>query len=62
MSTESVIPQPPAPTVAIFPPPPPPLAELKFPLGWLLDHAAAPIKFRSLMPTSGQLVWSINKT
>ncbi len=48
MSTESVIPQPPAPTVAIFPPPPPPLAELKFPLGWLLDHAAAPIKYRSL--------------
>ncbi len=39
----------PAPTVASFrpPPPPPPLAAMVFPLGWLLDHAAAPIKYRA---------------
>jgi hypothetical protein len=29
--------------------PPPPLATLDFPLGWLLDHAALPIKYRSLV-------------
>jgi len=38
---------PPAPTVVAFPAPPPPLAALDFPLGWLLDHAAPPIKFRA---------------
>jgi len=38
---------PPAPTVAVFPPPPPPLAALEFPIGWLLDHGAPPIKYRS---------------
>lgn len=39
----------PAPTVASFrpPQPPPPLAAMVFPLGWLLDHAAAPIKYRA---------------
>lgn len=47
MSVSPVQPIPPAPTVAVFPAPPPPLAAMTFPLGWLLDHAAAPIKYRS---------------
>jgi hypothetical protein len=47
MTGESVVALPPAPTVAVFPPPPPPLAALEFPLGWLLDHATAPIQYRS---------------
>lgn len=47
MSGESVVAQPPAPSVPVFPPPPQPLAALEFPLGWLLDHASAPIQFRS---------------
>ena len=33
-------------SVPVFPPPPPPLAAHEFPLGWLLDHASAPIKYR----------------
>ena len=44
--TETVV-QPPAPTVAVFPPPPPPLAAFNFALGWMLDHAAAPLQYRS---------------
>ena len=47
MPVNPVLPIPPAPTVAVFPPPPPPLASLEFPIGWLLDHAAAPIKYRA---------------
>ena len=47
MSATPVLPVPPAPTVAVFPAPPPPLAALEFPIGWLLDHAAPPIKYRS---------------
>ena len=34
---------------SIFAPPPPPLPTLQFPLGWLLDHASAPIRYRSLI-------------
>jgi hypothetical protein len=45
--TNSVIPQPAPPTVPVFPPPPPPLDSIKFPLGWLLDHASAPIQYRA---------------
>ncbi|HVZ48245.1 MAG TPA: hypothetical protein VG916_05650 [Gemmatimonadaceae bacterium] len=45
-TTETVV-QPPPPTVAVFPPPPPPLASFDFALGWLLDHASAPIQYRS---------------
>ncbi|HET7457585.1 MAG TPA: hypothetical protein VFJ74_08010 [Gemmatimonadaceae bacterium] len=29
-------------------PPPPPLTPVRVPVGWLLDHAAAPIKYRTL--------------
>ena len=47
MSGIPVLQIPSAPAVAAFPPPPPPLASLTFPLGWLLDHAAAPIKYRA---------------
>jgi len=40
-----------APTLPLSPvtQPPPPLATLEFPLGWLLDHAAMPIKYRALV-------------
>lgn len=40
-----------APTPAAAPPaaPPPPPEPVRFPLGWLLDHAAGPIKYRSLV-------------
>ena len=42
-----------APVSPAVPTPPPapalPLAPVRFPLGWLLDHAAAPIKYRSLV-------------
>lgn len=51
--TESLTVQAPAPTVNVFPPPPPPLASLEFPLGWMLDHAAAPLKFRSCTEVAG---------
>ncbi|MBM4194653.1 MAG: hypothetical protein FJ202_09795 [Gemmatimonadetes bacterium] len=47
MTEEYPVPTPPAATVPVFPPPPPPLAALDFPLGWLLDHAAGPIQYRS---------------
>ncbi|MCC7195910.1 MAG: hypothetical protein IT356_10170 [Gemmatimonadaceae bacterium] len=45
--TEPVVALPPAPTVSVFPPLPAPLEPFDFGLGWLLDHAAAPIKYRS---------------
>lgn len=41
------MPMAPPPSVAVFPPPPPPLAAVDFPVGWLLEHAAAPIRYRS---------------
>jgi hypothetical protein len=34
---------------SIFAPPPPPLPTLEFPLGWLLEHASAPIRYRSMV-------------
>ena len=37
------------PAVSAFPAPPPPLAPVKFPLGWLLQHASPPIKYRAMM-------------
>ncbi len=36
----------PAPSPIVVPPPAP--ASVRFPLGWLLDHAAAPIQYRAL--------------
>ncbi len=36
------------PTVPLFPPPPPP-APVVFPLGWILDNAALPIQYRSVV-------------
>ena len=33
--------------VSVLAPPPPPPAPVSFPLGWLLDHAAAPIQYRA---------------
>lgn len=47
MLSNPVVSVPPPPSVAIFPPPPPQLAAINFPVGWLLDHAAAPIKYRA---------------
>ena len=40
-----------APTPAPAPPaaPPPPPEPVRFPLGWLLDHAGGPVKYRSLV-------------
>lgn len=46
LTSESVI-QPPPPTVAVFPSPPPEPAAMDFALGWLLDHAPAPIQYRA---------------
>lgn len=46
--TETVV-QPPAPTVAVFPPPPTPLAAFDFGLGWMADHAAPPLQYRSFV-------------
>lgn len=40
---------PPNPVASIFAPPPPPQATLDFPVGWLLDHASAPIQYRSII-------------
>ncbi len=34
---------------SIFAPPPPPQAELSFPIGWLLEHAAPPIQYRAII-------------
>ena len=36
------------PTSVLAPPPPPP-APVSFPLGWLLDHASAPIQYRAII-------------
>ncbi len=35
------------PIVSTFPAPPPALSAVKFPLGWLLEHASAPIQYRA---------------
>ncbi len=35
------------PIVSTFPAPPPPLSAVKFPLGWLLQHASPPIQYRA---------------
>jgi hypothetical protein len=35
------------PIVSTFPAPPPPLPAVKFPLGWLLQHASPPIQYRA---------------
>ena len=35
------------PIVSTFPPPPPTLSAVKFPLGWLLEHASPPIQYRA---------------
>jgi hypothetical protein len=35
------------PIVSTFPPPPPTLSAVKFPLGWILEHASAPIQYRA---------------
>ena len=47
-----------APTPAAPPPPPaappPPPEPVRFPLGWLLDHAGGPIKYRSLVEVAKQ--------
>jgi len=51
--SNDVIVQPPAPTVPVFSPPPPPLAALNFPIGWLLDNAAAPIQYRACVDVAG---------
>lgn len=37
------------PTVPFFPPPPPPPAPVAFPLGWILENAALPIQYRSVV-------------
>lgn len=37
------------PTVPLFPPPPPPPAPVVFPLRWILDNAALPIQYRSVV-------------
>lgn len=47
MIGESVVIPLPGAGMPVFPPPPPPLAALEFPLGWLLDHASAPIQYRA---------------
>jgi len=36
-----------APVLPVFPPPPAPLAAVQFPLGWIFDHASAPIQYRA---------------
>ena len=53
MSANPALLIPPAPTVSVFPSPPPPLATLEFPIGWLLDHAAPPIKYRAAVDVAG---------
>jgi hypothetical protein len=35
------------PALPVFPPPPPPLAAVQFPLGWIFEHASAPIQYRA---------------
>lgn len=35
--------------VSIFAPPPPPLPSVRFPLAWMLDHASAPLQYRSII-------------
>ncbi len=35
------------PPTSVLAPPPPPLEPVSFPLGWLLDHASAPIQYRA---------------
>jgi hypothetical protein len=37
------------PIVSTFPPPPPTLSAVKFPIGWLLEHASAPIQYRAII-------------
>lgn len=37
------------PTVPLFPPPPPPPPAVRFPLSWILENAALPIQYRSVM-------------
>jgi hypothetical protein len=45
---------PPLPMVPPAPlPPPPPPPPVKFPLGWLLDHASGPIAYRALRDVAG---------
>lgn len=45
---------PPLPVVPPPPPPPPaPPSPVRFPLGWLLDHASGPIRYRALRDVAG---------
>ena len=37
------------PIVSTFPAPPPTLSAVKFPIGWLLEHASAPIQYRAII-------------
>ena len=36
-----------APVAPVFPPPPPPPAAVRFPVGWFLEHASAPLQYRA---------------
>ncbi|MFM8566164.1 MAG: hypothetical protein ACKOCV_00490, partial [Gemmatimonadota bacterium] len=37
------------PPTSVLAPPPPPPEPVSFPLGWLLDHASAPIQYRAII-------------